>query len=499
MTEARLTRRTALKLAGVATAGLAAVGRGQSAYADVPAASPVRPGALPRPDSTRVFLDPSSLASSSDVSRVAQQGTKSGVLLRPDRPWEQGLGANVYLYGNVVFDESAHMYKMWYHTYDDKQATAQYMTMYAESRDGISWVKPNLGVYSYNGSKNNNIIAASVGDGNARHLPSVILDSNAPAAERYKMLCYTYSGSGTPWGEGYSAWVSPDGINWSPVDHEPIAPGADVITLRFDPVSGRYIALLKIYPASGRRTVFMSYSTDFATWSDPVQSLPPDSIDDALAVASGWDHGEIYGMGAGRYRDCLIGYPWVMYTNARQNDGHIVGGFAVSTDLGKSWDRSDRTAVIPNGPAGAFDAGMVFTASDILIVHDEVRVYYGGWPQTHANNTQAAIGYSSWPVDRLVALSNGGYNVGSITSKPIVVSQSDLIVNARVKGGLTAQLVDASGAVIPGFEFANSSRMTGDASAHVMTWNDASVKKLAGSTVQVMFKLDDGDLFAYSI
>lgn len=503
MFEPGLSRRTALKLGGAATAGLALAGMGQAAYAGALGQLPLttHPQALPRPQSTKLFLDMATLASTTKVSRVAQVGTKSGVLLRPDKPWEQGLEANAYLYGNVIFDEASRLYKMWYHTYDTKLAVAQYLTMYAESRDGINWAKPNLGVYSYNGSTDNNIITASVGDGNARHLPSVIKDEAATSAERYRMLCYTYAGSGTPWGQGYSAWVSPDGIDWSPVSQEPIAPGADVITLRFDPGSGRYIALLKVPAANNRRTVFMSYSTDFATWSEPIESLPPDGIDDAQAVAHGWDHGEIYGMGAARYRDSLIGFPWVMYANARQNDGTIAAGFAASSDLGQTWDRSDRTLVIPNGPAGAFDAGMVFTASDILVVGQEIHLYYGGWTGNHGTSARgAAVGRVSWPLDRFVALSNGGYSAGIITSKPVVVTQPDLIVNARVSGGLTAQLLDATGAVIPGFEFANSGRMSGDFLAHEMKWTNGSLLKgLIGTTVQVVFGLDDGDLFSYSL
>jgi hypothetical protein len=70
----------------------------------------------------------------------------------------------------------------------------------ATSSDGVTWVKPNLGVYTREGSTQNNIVIEDSGN-------SVFIDHNpaAPASERWKMIC------------SRSAYASPDGITWTKV------------------------------------------------------------------------------------------------------------------------------------------------------------------------------------------------------------------------------------------------------------------------------------------
>ena len=84
--------------------------------------------------------------------------TRREVALRYDRPWE----GNSSGYPTILHDGD--LYRMWYrgHRYllDDKplrQAQAE-CVCYAESRDGIVWTKPSLGLWAWNGSKDNNII-----------------------------------------------------------------------------------------------------------------------------------------------------------------------------------------------------------------------------------------------------------------------------------------------------------------------------------------------------
>ena len=44
-----------------------------------------------------------------------------------------------------------------------KKATHREVTCYAESRDGVNWSKPNLGLFEFNGSKDNNIVLDGLG------------------------------------------------------------------------------------------------------------------------------------------------------------------------------------------------------------------------------------------------------------------------------------------------------------------------------------------------
>jgi hypothetical protein len=61
-------------------------------------------------------------------------------------------------YNTVLTDSSwpeESRYRMWYGAID---ATPHWYCCYAYSSDGINWTKPNLGLYSYGGNTNNNII-----------------------------------------------------------------------------------------------------------------------------------------------------------------------------------------------------------------------------------------------------------------------------------------------------------------------------------------------------
>ena len=74
----------------------------------------------------------------------------------------------------------------------------------AESRDGITWTKPRLGLYNFSGSTDNNILIGAEGC-------SVFLDPvrpGVPESEHWKMVCS--NGEGT---RG-QLWGSADGVRW---------------------------------------------------------------------------------------------------------------------------------------------------------------------------------------------------------------------------------------------------------------------------------------------
>ncbi|MEJ1973103.1 MAG: hypothetical protein WDM96_11785 [Lacunisphaera sp.] len=65
--------------------------------------------------------------------------------------------------------------RMWYMARDRKGASR---IAYAESKDGVNWTKPDLGLVEFAGSKANNLTTAESG-------VAPFLDPNAPPAERY--------------------------------------------------------------------------------------------------------------------------------------------------------------------------------------------------------------------------------------------------------------------------------------------------------------------------
>ena len=141
------------------------------------------------------------------------------------------------------------------------------VTCYAESRDGVHWDKPNLGLFEVNGSRDNNIVLK--GETPASHNFSPFLDTNpdAPAEERYKAL------GGTS--KGLIAFASPDGIRWKRLQQEPVFTQGifDSQNVAFWSESEQqYLCYFRTWTETGYggfRTVSRTTSKDFVNWSTP--------------------------------------------------------------------------------------------------------------------------------------------------------------------------------------------------------------------------------------
>lgn len=435
----------------------------------------------------QLFVDNYRIADAEKVSSVVHPATKQGKVLGPDQPWESN---NAYLYGSVIYDKSAHLYKMWYQAYN--RELAQYYVCYAISSNGTDWHKPALGIVDFKGSTANNIVGTM-------HSPTVVYDpDSADPARRYKMF-------GVEYGSGYWVWFSPDGLHWTPSAANPVLPDSDVANVTYDPSTERYLVTSK-HPDPSGRAAFVSFSTDFEHWTDPVLTLRADGRDQALAEANGVLNSQVYGMPVAPYDGIYIGFPWIFqYGGAgapgTAGEGSIDTEIAFSRDA-VSWTRDDRSVVIPRGVEGSFDSGMIFTAGNLVVTKDKVLLYYGGWDGTHGSATRgAAVGLASWRLDGFVSLSNGGDQPGTVTTKPLVFDGTQLRVNADFAGhgsSLRVELLDENGAVIPGFEAAGSIPITTDSTDVPVRWRgNPNLGRLAGTTVQLRFLLDGGELYAY--
>jgi hypothetical protein len=71
-----------------------------------------------------------------------------------NRPWEGRFC------GSVTVLKDGEKYRMYYRGLpaDATDGSDYEVTCYAESRDGMHWVKPNLGLFEVNGTRDNNVI-----------------------------------------------------------------------------------------------------------------------------------------------------------------------------------------------------------------------------------------------------------------------------------------------------------------------------------------------------
>lgn len=127
-----------------------------------------------------------------------------------DDRWE----TNGIAYLNFFYDEELSKYRMYYLGREKVEFTKEnthgevIRVCYAESDDGVKWVKPNLGICEFNGSKNNNIILDL---NTAPYFDNffVFKDNNphCKAEEKYKAI--------SEYEHQLYSYISADGINFS--------------------------------------------------------------------------------------------------------------------------------------------------------------------------------------------------------------------------------------------------------------------------------------------
>ncbi|MBQ8758582.1 MAG: hypothetical protein IJZ20_02720, partial [Clostridia bacterium] len=413
------------------------------------------------------------------ITRTFHQGEKTAPVLEksPELAHESD---GVYLYGTVIYDEEESIYKMWYASYDGTTYdTGVVMACYATSKDGINWEKPNLGLVSYNGSKDNNIIGQY-------HLQSVIKDDDeTDPAKRYKMITYDLDGV-------YSTHYSADGLSWT--RSTDFLKGLDVVTASKDNTNDIFYSVAKINLM--KRNQWTLTAKDIDNWSVPVMSNTlADLIDTRLCYKA-----DSYGMGLYERDGVYIGLNWMFYIPGTNGaEGQIVPLLAFSRDLTDEWQRPTRMPMIPLGEAGSSDDGMIFTASTAIEVGDEVWVYCGAWDGDHGVVKRSCNIYiAKWRLDGFASLDSE--SEGVITTRPFTFDGESLYINANAsEGTLYAELLDQNGNVIDGFGKENCAVITTDSVRHPVFWNgSADVSSLSGEEISLRIYSENTEIYSFA-
>jgi len=404
---------------------------------------------------------------------------------------------------------------------------------YATSKDGEHWEKPHLGLYAWEGSKDNNIACDPEGPG----MYHIVRDERDPdPGRRYKAL---FSSSDR------RAGVSPDGFHWTMLDSIAI-PSQDESQFTWDPYTEQYLALVKQQTEWGR-SVWLSTSKDFTTFTDPVLIFHSDEIDrenrrqrvrkiieDPAYITppllDDIDYiAEIYNMAVLPYQGLYIGFPTVFnpfgaipppatnFTRINQIE------MAVSRDL-YTWDRvADRTPFIGiepfdgqnygtsqllmSGPPIVRDDGEIWCYYNALRMPGSIEMYRRfnrckelfrlGIDQRHFDDA-GALSLAKLPRDRFVSID--GDEIGTIITRPFYWRGEDLYINADARWGeIYAEIQDAeSGRPHPGFWVPGEEPppFTGDSLGTKFAWKhprDLNFEK----PVRLKFYLHQARLFSY--
>jgi hypothetical protein len=282
-------------------------------------------------------------------------------LLKPDRPWEgMSLG-----YCTVL--RIGQQWHMWYSSCDrNYRDDRDSYLCYARSDDGLHWTKPDLGIYSYKGSKANNVLCFGT------HGITVFLDEQTPADERFKAVGVRMDQARGTWCI-YGA-VSSDGIHWR-WRKEPLLPkNSDTANVCFHD-GGVYRLYVRMWTGPGTyggyRIVGYTESATFGAFSAPKVILKPDKQDPVDF--------HLYNSAAMKLRDDMyLMLPSGFFTKS----GKVLVYAAFSRD-GKCFQRLGRTPLLDVGKG--FDKMGIYVGAGAIPAEKPGTywVYYLGTALSH--------------------------------------------------------------------------------------------------------------------
>ncbi|MBI5693280.1 MAG: hypothetical protein HZC55_24645 [Verrucomicrobia bacterium] len=439
-----------------------------------------------------LFVDSYLVASTRGATLRLHEPRKAEVVLVLDAPWEGPTSA----YFSVLRDGD--VIRLYYRgSVAGSDHSDNQVTCVAESRDGIHFTRPKLGLVEVNGSKDNNVVWRGVESHN--FAPFLDRNPNCAPDARYKAL----AGLKTPgrnWHLGQTpgglyAFASADGVNWRKLRPEPVmTQGAfDSLNLAFwDPARNRYTCYSRIFE-NKVRAVQSVPSADFLAWGNPVSNR----------YAAGVPYEHFYTsatLPCPEAEHLLVAFPKRFVTDRKKVTEHKTPGVSdavfMSSRDGVNWDRTFLEAWVRPGP----DVKN-WTDRNNMPAWGIVESAPGEWSMyisEHYRWPDCRIRRLVLPRHRFAAMAAGSRG-GEFTTRPFVVRGNRLVLNyaTSAAGSVQLELQDSAGRPLPGFSAADMPVLYGDELDAVARWKQGSdLSSLQGRTVQLRVLLKDADLFA---
>lgn len=449
------------------------------------------------------------------------------VVIEHGAPWEGS-----YCNNHSIFKDGD-IYRMYYAAvhYNVQQGKViddehGFFLCYAESEDGIHWRKPNLGLYEFRGSKNNNIIMTEDSLGKVKPGASsaaIFIDDNPDAAfdAKYKAIISDYIAVGSV-PKGALAFKSRDAIHWEAITDKPVISGGsfDSQNLGFWDAYRKEYRVYWRYMAGEKhiRSIRTASSKNFMQWSN---------FDDLKYVASPEEH--LYNNVIKTYYrapQIIMGFP-IRYVerewsksalNALPEPEHrklrsssvkrfgeaITEGLFMTSRDGVTFNRWNEAFLKPGiERPGTWNYGHQFIGWTMV----ETKPYIAGAPNDLSfyatescwTDTSTLLRRYTLRLDGFVSV-NAPMSGGELITKPFTFKGTSLELNLSTSaaGSVLVEIQDEKGRPIPGFTLNDCQEVFGDAIERRVSWkNGFNTSSLQGTLIRLKFVIKDADLFSF--
>lgn len=470
--------------------------------------------------------DDSLIEKSSNIDIIMHKPIKKNIALFCDLEWE----GNCNGYGGVI--KVGDTYRLYYRGLGYYEAVADgYGQRYggvfcvAESKDGINFRKPNLQIYNYNGTKNNNIVLMRENDIIDNFAVFYDANPNCPEDERYKAL----AGEA---GDRLAYYACADGYRFEHKYDIDVKGAFDSFNIgAWDEVREEYVIYYrafhtkdgvdkfswvndKIHPTEDIRDVRMATSKDFKTWVEHGRiKFALDKEDYPLYTsqitkyyrsdnayigfpARYFDRPEIYK----NFDYMPLGDRHKVISEKFGREGTSFTDCIIMTSFdGINFNRHDEAFLTP-GIEGRNNwwygncylaHGLAETESDVEGEPNEISIYaFDNYRITNANLRRYTVrldGFFSW---------FGGYNKGEILTKPIKILGENMFANfgTSAAGGVVFTVCDLDGNELEGYK---SYTLFGDNTKRPVVF-EKELTDLVGNEVRFKIELKDAHLYSFN-
>ncbi|MHC4483188.1 MAG: LamG-like jellyroll fold domain-containing protein, partial [Planctomycetota bacterium] len=341
------------------------------------------------------------------------------------------------------------------------------------STDGLNFIKPNLGLYEYEGSTDNAFVISH------RPLYGNFFKDLRPGIgpeEKYKMTAWLSN-------RGVYLYISPDGIHWRRNETAmlPIISGGDAETY-WDDQRGLYVTFLrrdtghytKENPGHGRAAVYFDAREVFKTWPFKKLKKPyfhtfslPCPTGEGPTIFKENETGQVYRTRAIKYPwapDTYLAFPW----RFKADDETRRVDLGVSRD-GLHWKFYAAQKWYVEPPEGSDE---VLSMYGLIRRGDQIWQYIdegGAHGSTRGRSKPRIYARVIQRLDGFVSL-GAGQTAGTAVTRPLSFEGNKLTLNVAAAGNVLVEIQDENGKTLPGFSMVDCDAVKTDSIRQVVSW-----------------------------